>query len=72
MKDNLFNRKLMIYFTAGVDEEEKVINKSKTSIIFVSLVKNYNSLHLSLSIVPCPIILIKKALIIKMRAFLFS
>lgn len=30
MKDNLFNRKLMIYFTAGVDEEGKVINKSKT------------------------------------------
>ena len=30
MKENLINRKLMIYFTAGVDDEGNIINKTKT------------------------------------------
>ena len=30
MKENLINRKLMIYFTAGVDDDGKIINKTKT------------------------------------------
>lgn len=30
MKEKLMNRKLMIYFTTGIDEDGKIINKTKT------------------------------------------